>query len=388
MSDGRVSILLVCHSYPPVLGGSEIEAQRVCVELTKRGHRVQVLCAGGDPMPPVRRWIDPMGIPVRLFGARWQEPWRNRAFALGVAWTMLRERRKYDLVYFLMPGLHLAFGVVMARLLGKPGVMKVGGSGILPVMAQSWLGRRELNWLRRWAHRILILNDGMVQEGLQVGFEREQLMWMPNPVDTDEFAPCNPEERARLRAKLGIPSAAQVLIYVGRLAPEKALDSLIEGFAIAAPKVRDSILVLVGDGPMRRTLEELAQKLAPERIRFAGRQSGKEVLEWLRVSDVFGLVSINEGFPCALVEAMSAGLASVVSDIPANTQLIEQGVHGQVAKLGDRASIGACIAELLANPKSREEMGNRARQVVTGNYSSAKIGDRYEDLFRGVLKLG
>ena len=59
--NGRVRVLLISDSYPPVLGGSEIEAQRVSAAMIRRGHRVQVLCAGGPPMPEVRDWVDPWG---------------------------------------------------------------------------------------------------------------------------------------------------------------------------------------------------------------------------------------------------------------------------------------------------------------------------------------
>src|SRR5215203_789616 len=69
-SHGRkLSVLLVCHSYPPVIGGSEIEAQRVCSGLIRRGHRMEVICCGGDPMPRARRWVDPYGVPVRMYGS-------------------------------------------------------------------------------------------------------------------------------------------------------------------------------------------------------------------------------------------------------------------------------------------------------------------------------
>ena len=59
----KPGILIVCDSYPPVLGGSEIEAQRVAAALIARGHRVRVLCSGGPPMPAVRHWTDPAGVP-------------------------------------------------------------------------------------------------------------------------------------------------------------------------------------------------------------------------------------------------------------------------------------------------------------------------------------
>src|ERR1035437_4412677 len=137
--DRRFSVLVVSHSYPPVLGGSEIEAQRVCSALLRRGHKVTVLCAGGPPMPDVSFWIDPAGIPVRIFGRH--RLTRDYAFARGVARTLLRERRRYQIVYFLMQGLHLAAGLPVARLLGKPIVMKVSGSGIITTMRGPPPGR-------------------------------------------------------------------------------------------------------------------------------------------------------------------------------------------------------------------------------------------------------
>ena len=110
-----VSLILVSHSYPPVLGGSEIEAQRVCAALIRRGHRVTVLCAGGPPMPDRAQWLDPAGIPVRIFARRSSGRLRDYAFALGVAWTLITERRNYQLVYFLMQGVHVAAGLPVAQ---------------------------------------------------------------------------------------------------------------------------------------------------------------------------------------------------------------------------------------------------------------------------------
>ena len=136
-----VSLIVVSHSYPPVLGGSEIEAQRVCAALIRRGHRVTVLCAGGPPMPDTAQWLDPAGVPVRIFARRFRGRPRDYVFALGVAWTLFQERRNYQLVYFLMQGLHLATGLPVARWLGKAIVMKVSGSSIVTTMRRSWIGR-------------------------------------------------------------------------------------------------------------------------------------------------------------------------------------------------------------------------------------------------------
>src|SRR5450432_86534 len=384
-----ISILLVIRSYPPVLGGSEIEAQRVCATLLGRGYRVTVLCAGGPPMPEVSHWIDPAGVPVRIFGSRWPARFRDYVFAVGVAWTLLKERRRYQLVYFLMQGLHLAAGLLIARLLAKPTVMKISGSGIIPLMQKTQLGRLELHWLQKWARRVMILNQGMVEEALAAGFHPEQLLWMPNPVDTRDFAPCGREQRKELRVRLSAPSQACIVIFIGRLAPEKELPSLIGGFAVAirhAPQ--QSLLVVVGDGPARQDSENQVNRLnLAAHVRFTGRQTVREVREWLQVSDVFALVSSNEGFPCSLVEAMSVGLPSVVSNIRGSTQLIDHGIHGLRVEVGEEAAIGEALSRLLADEAARSRMGIAARQRVVDHYSLDKVADRYEALFSEALRI-
>jgi len=387
MSAPPISLLLVSYSYPPVLGGSEMEAQRVCGELVRRGYRVKVLCAGLPAMPDAAEWTGSDGVAVRTFGRGYEPPRLDRVFALGVAWTLWKERRGYRLVYFLMQGLHLATGLPVARLLRKPMVMKVSGSSLITAMRHSFLGRLELRWLRRWVPQVMILNPGMADEAVAAGLSPEQLRWMPNPVDTSEFAPCGPAERLGMRARLGVPAEAPVAIYVGRLAPEKELGSLLGGFAAATRQFPGALLVLVGDGPEGEGLRARAAALgAGPRVRFTGRLAIPEVCQWLQVSDVFALVSSNEGFPCSLSEAMSAGLASVVSDIPANRQLIEDGVHGLRSPVKDESSIAEALARLFSDPGLRARMGEAARRRVIDNYSTGKVLDRYEALFAEALR--
>ncbi len=379
----RYSILLICDTYPPVVGGSEIEAQRVSAELIRRGHRVLVLTSGGPPMPPVANWTDPAGVPVRILTRRARGRAKDFLFALRVALALWTQRRDYHIIYFLMQGLHLAAGLPVARALGKPIVMKFGGSGVIPLMRRSRAGRIELRWLRRWARRLMVLNGGMMQEALDYGFPHAQMLWMPNPVDTAEFRPGTPPEIADLRRRFAIPPQALAVIYTGRLAQEKGLIPLLRGFAAAARDIPEAVLLLVGDGPVRPELERLAASLAlaAGQIRFAGQVPAAEVALWLRASDLFVLTSPSEGFSCALLEAMSAGLASVVTNIPANVQLVEDPVHGRTVPAGDEAAIAGAVASLLRDPSARARMGAAARCRILENYSSAKVAERYEALF-------
>jgi len=386
-SAGPVRVLLISDSYPPVLGGSEIEAQRVSAAMIRRGHQVQVLCAGGPPMPDVRDWVDPMGVPVSILTRRSRGVQKDRIFACEIAWALWSRRNSYDVVYFLMQGLHLAAGLPVARFLGKPMTVKIAGSNVIPQMRRHRAGRWELDWMQKWQVPVMILNDGMVEEGLADGFRREQLVWMPNPVDIDEFRPAHAGEAASWRKSHGIPVEKPVAIYVGRMSREKGLRELLRGFAQAVRVAPEALLLMVGDGAMRPELEALAQELglSPEQIRFVGRVDAKEIPFWLRASDVFALTSPSEGFACALLEGMSVGLSSVVSAIPANLQLVDEGVHGLTAAFDDEQTIGSAFVQLFRDPQLRERMGSAARQRVVENYSTDRVVERYEALFARMM---
>jgi glycosyltransferase involved in cell wall biosynthesis len=82
---------------------------------------------------------------------------------------------------------------------------------------------------------------------------------------------------------------------------------------------------------------------------------------------------------------MSTGLSSVVSDIPANAQLVDDGVHGLRAHVGDSESIASALESLLASPDLRARMGASARLRAVENYSMDRVADRYVTLFREAL---
>jgi glycosyltransferase involved in cell wall biosynthesis len=233
----------------------------------------------------------------------------------------------------------------------------------------------------------MVLNDGMLQEATAAGLRPEQLQWMPNPVDVEEFAPCRLSDKGKVRAGLGLTSDAAVTIYAGRLAPEKNLKTLLKAFSRVHQAMPAAVLVLVGEGTERKELEELADQLGIAlRVRFTGRLGMPTLLHWLQASDVFALVSHNEGFSCSLIEAMSTGLPSVVSKIPANTQLIEAGVTGLIVDENDDIGIGDAILSLLTNAAWGASLGLAARRHIATNYTTQLVVKRYEEVFYEVAR--
>jgi glycosyltransferase involved in cell wall biosynthesis len=330
-------------------------------------------------MPAEPVWTDPYGTPVRQFGTG-ERRIDDYAFALGAARTIWQQRRRRDVVYFLMTGIQLAIAVPAAGLLGVPVVMKFSGSNEVRTLTKSALGRLELAALRRWARRVMLLNDGMVEEALGAGFDSGRLMWMPNPVNTTEFTPASAAERAALRQEFGLPRDSRVAIYTGRLAPEKEIGHLLDAFANT--ELPEAQLVLVGDGPLRNELQARARQLQiADRVRFTGRLPMDDVRRWLQASDVFVLVSSLEGLPVSLLEAMATGLPAAVSDIPAMLQLVADGKQGIVTRLHDVGSLTAALKRLLGDPDLCARLGREARADVIRAFSTEHVVEKYETMF-------
>lgn len=331
-------------------------------------------------MPDEESWQDPYGTPVESFGSSTR--WGVYRYTLGVLWRLWRRRRSYRLVYFLMPGLQVALGVPLAAWLKKIIVMKFSGSNEVRKLLASPLGRWELSALARYAHRILLLNDGMFAEAAEAKLPVEKLEWMPNPVDIRSFAPLPATQRSALREEFGIAPGDFTILFVGRLAPEKMLPVLLNGFASFAQQQPQARLILVGDGPERPSLEKLAASLhISHAVQFTGRTDPAVVHRWLQCADAFALLSKLEGFPVALLEAMAVGLPSVVSDIPANVQLITHGDRGLTVPVGDETAVAAAFAHLQGKPAQAAAWGATARQYVETRFSLESIAKRYENLF-------
>jgi glycosyltransferase involved in cell wall biosynthesis len=283
--------------------------------------------------------------------------------------------------------LHLATGLPVARLLGKPIVMKFSCSGLVVGMRDSWIGRLELRFLRWWVGRILILNPGMAEEALEVGIEKARLMWMPNPVDTGYFRPCSPQERLERRQALGIGPETPLVVFVGRLDHQKKLPWMLGAFALVARQRPAAKLALIGDGPLRSEVEALVANLGIQsNVILTGRLDTGGVLQWLQVADAFTMVSEVEGLPCSLIEAMAAGVTPVVSNIPAHTQLVEHEVQGLVTELGNEESIARGLLRVLDDSALRSQFGAAARHRMVEEFSTARVVDRYESMFATCLK--
>lgn len=163
-----------------------------------------------------------------------------------------------------------------------------------------------------------------------------------------------------------------VISYVGRLVKVKGVEYLIEA---ARSLVQQFRLMIVGDGPERKSLMDLAE--GDKRIEFLGFRT--DVRDLLEKTDIFVLPSLSEGVPIGLLEAMAAGCACVVTRIGLP---VSDGKDGLVVEPGDSSDLAIAIEKLMTDKDLRKAMQERGRQFIRENHSLEKMGEMYVDLFR------
>lgn len=158
-------------------------------------------------------------------------------------------------------------------------------------------------------------------------------------------------------------SSCTDLVFVGRLAPVKRVDLLLDAIARIRAFVPGVSATVVGDGPLRQWLQERADELGLHRnVVFAGQQ--RNVEEWLRRARVFVLTSETEGLALSMIEAMLCGLPVVVSRVGDLPDLVEDGANGYLVGEQTAEAFATPLLALLGNDERRRAFGRAARRAA------------------------
>lgn len=191
------------------------------------------------------------------------------------------------------------------------------------------------------------------------GVPASRIEILPNGLDLLQFAPASPQEKETLRGTLGLDRGGPIFVYVANLTPIKDFSTLIRAAAKLKPQFPGARYLLVGDGPSRTDIQELAGSLdVADAIKLTGRVSN--VRPYLAASD-FGLqTSRSEGSSNSLLEYMAMGLPSIVSDIPANRDLVE----GAFFEAGNADDLAEKILQLAGNNNWQERLVRQYRETA------------------------
>jgi glycosyltransferase involved in cell wall biosynthesis len=377
-------IAMVIQRYYPLLGGQE----KQCRLLVRR------LAESGNPSVPfilTRRLVadlPPRGeiddVPVRRLGAAGTGRWASYTFYLGVAWTLLRERKNYDVVHCHSSEFLGFVSAAMARLLGKPVVLKLSMTGeFIEERSFQNLGALAPH-LRRWMRERTAQHACMValnREGLgeleRAGVRRRQLI--ANGIDHAVYRPLPEREREERRCAKGLLPADVAFLCTSRFVERKGIDLLLEAFGALA--AADARLWLVGSSelqpyPVDASLIAAAVARMPRQIMIE--RPTEAVLEYLQLADVFVHPSRREGMPNAVLEAFAVGLPCVLSDIEPHIELAETNPGSCITffRSGDSSSLRAALDAAL-----RDRRRPNRHAALSEAYDSRHVAREYARLY-------
>ena len=182
----------------------------------------------------------------------------------------------------------------------------------------------------------------------------------------------------------GIPRDAFVVGWVGRMTGVKDTGAVLEIVRATRERGVDAVLCMVGDGPDRERLEQLAHELGIARsCYFVGYQP--EVAGYYRLFDAFVLPSVTEGTPVSAIESLASGTAVVANRVGGVPEVVRDGVDGFLVEPGDIEGAAARLAELAADPALRARLGEAGKARVLERYSVARRVDDVDRLYRSLL---
>ncbi len=381
MTLNRVRVLMFTSLFHPLVGGSEGQALVLAQALIRRGHEVAVVTQKLPGLPgyedvtgiPVYREIRPVGRRSIVYGI---------SYALSSALALLRHRRQSQVIHVH----HLYLDAFLAALLGpvvrRPVIAKVACGGYVGDMArlkQTRLAGLLFAGTRR-VDRIIAVSSQIQEELIHDRYAPERIIRIPNGVDTDRFRPV----RNREAAKRALGLQGKIVLFVGRLDPQKGLRHLLEAWTAVVAQRPDTRLLLLGTGPQEAELMRLAEELrVSSHVDFLGYRD--DVRPYLQATDVFVLPSLAEGMSNVLLEAMASGLACVATRIGGNTDLVEDDVNGVLVEPADGAGLANAILRLVQSDADAARLGVAARERVERELSIEVIADRYVQLYRELL---
>jgi glycosyltransferase involved in cell wall biosynthesis len=259
---------------------------------------------------------------------------------------------------------------------GLPVVIKVHGSDVLLSGRYPGRLRRTLEALQA-ADAIISVSEDLRQRMIEVGIDSSRIETIYDGVNQALFCPGS---REAARTLLGIPTTAQVVLFVGNLVSIKGVDILIDAFAQLACDSPDRICYLIGHGPLGGSLQRHIDRLQlSSQIRLLGERAHAELPDWYRAADLFVLPSHSEGVPCVVLEAAACGTPIVASDVGGIPELRTWGELSLVAP-GDVGALAGAMRRSLAALRPTTRVAGRVRSLA------AAVG-QIEACFSRVLDL-
>ena len=344
------------------LGGTERQLVTMVAQLDRTTFEPRIFVL----QPSVAATAKDVGCPVVIVGSAAG----SRLRLLGNLRRVLKEFRPHVVQTFFIDGIF--YGVTAAWLNRVPVIVESRRNAGHWQKDYHSAALRVLNVLvDRWQS-----NSKFVASKLETEerIPAERISVLRNYVDLGKFPPASADARRDARLRLNLSTDAPVFVAVSTLRPVKGLPTFIQAANYLKTKLPGAVFLIVGEGPQREELTEQIRQHGLERaVRLEDGQ--EDVRPWLAAADIAVLASHSESSSNALMEYMAMGLPTVVSDIPANREL----VSGDFFAAGHSEQLAAKLFSLWGNETARRELGSRNFQASRefGGATYAEVVQKY-----------
>ncbi|MEM1883199.1 MAG: glycosyltransferase family 4 protein, partial [Candidatus Bathyarchaeia archaeon] len=240
-------------------------------------------------------------------------------------------------------------------------------------------------WLTYESKRVIATSYAMKRE-IEEHFHlpSEKIDVIPNGIDVSKYEVNVEHEEVKKRFRINPDE--KIILFVGRLVPQKGVEYLI----MAAPKIfeqhPDSRIIIVGNGWIKDNLMSLASSTKySNKITFLGFLDDRDLTELTLCSDVLVVPSIYEPFGIVALEGMAAGVPVVASNVGGLAEIIEHDRTGFLAHKEDPDSIAFGINKILSDPEYAHKLAQNAKRKVYETYSWEAVARRTIEVYRKAI---
>lgn len=355
---------VVSDLYPFVIGGLGIHAHEMSKCQANLGHEVTVFtCNNLNQNKPNKTnyEIIKCNSGVKIAG---------NTLSMSLFNKLLKEKKQHDIIHAHS---HLFFSTNMCSLLRKlkSSPLVITNHGLISQRVPMWIQNAYMPTVGKWtfksADKVICYTEEEKSQMVELGVEKDRIEVINNGIDTDLFIPNHDKQKTRQ------------LLWVGRFIPGKGANYLIEAFKIVSDNHEDIKLLMVGDGPLRESIQKQILELNLEdKIDITTSIPNSKIPELYRNSDIFVLPSLEEGVPRTILEAMSCEVPIVCSKLPQLVDIVSK--CGILVPKQDPEALAEAILKVLNDDDLARKYGENGRKRVVNEYS-------WEDTVKKTIQL-
>lgn len=384
-----MKIAIISDTFLPQVNGVVNSVYHLANSLSESGHSVLVLSvsAGTDSQSNERSLFEVIGTPSIKTAIYPDQP---VTLPVGIVFRRLKQF-KPDIIHVHTPFALGWEGIIAGKLLKVPvvGTHHTFFDHYLKHVKLDFEIMKKFTWkytkgFYNFCSAVVSPTNSLADELIKNGLKKE-ISVIPNGIDTNFFVPvADSDLKKKFKKEMGFDGKA--IIYEGRLSYEKSIGDLIMVMSLLKEKMPNLKLLLVGDGPERKNLEDLAKKLrVADNVIFTGFIFGEKLLKTFQASDIFVTGSRSENMPLSILEGMSAGLPVIAPSSLGLKEMILDGKNGYLTLPGDLKELSDKIYGLLKNPRFLKSMSEKSRQRAL-DFSRLTNAKKHLEVYEKLIK--